>query len=72
MKFEDLVKVYEKYKQNYGNKAYKHISELFNEAKGIHKRDWLKSPTPGKDFEQSWKPFKRHNLEKLVIHILKI
>ena len=70
MKFKDLVELYEKYKRNYKSEAYKHISELFEEAKGIHKRDWLKAPTPGKDYEQSWKPFKGHNLEKLILYII--
>lgn len=70
MKFEDLVKLYEKYEQKYRNEAYKHISELFDEAKKIHKKDWLKSPTPGKDHGQSWKPFKGHNLEKLILYII--
>lgn len=70
MKLQDLIKLYEKYKQEYKSEAHKHISELFNEAKGIYKKDWLKSPTPGKDFEQSWKPFKGHNLEKLILYII--
>jgi len=70
MTFKDLVKLYEKYKGKYGEEAYKHISELFNEAKIIYKKDWLKKPSPGKDFEQSWKPFKGHNLENLILYII--
>jgi len=70
MTFEDLIKLYEKYKQKYGEKAYKHISELFEEAKGIYEKDWQKTPTPGEDFGQSWKPFKGHNLEKLILYII--
>lgn len=70
MKFQDLIKLYEKYKKKYGNEAYKHISELFDEAKIIHKKDWLKAPTPGKDFEQSWKPVKGHGLENLILYII--
>lgn len=70
MKFEDLLKLYEKYKQKYKNEAYKHISELFEEAKRVQERDWRKAPTPGKDHEQSWKPFKGHNLEKLILYII--
>jgi len=71
MKFNDLVKLYEKYRKNYGKDAYRYISKLLKEAKKIHKRDWLKSPTPNKDHEQSWRAFKGKNLEKLVIHIIK-
>lgn len=42
MKFQDLIKLYEKYRQKYKDGAYKHISELFNEAKIIYRKDWLK------------------------------
>ena len=44
---------------------------MLNEAKKIHKKDWLKSPTPNKDHEQSWRAFKGKNLEKLVAYIIK-
>jgi type II restriction enzyme len=63
--------LYEKKKATYGNEAYKHTSELLKEAKEIHKRDWLKNPTPNNDHEQSWKGFKGNNLEKLIVYILK-
>jgi type II restriction enzyme len=71
MKFVDLLKLYEGFKRKYGANTYKHISNLLREAKKIHKRDWLKYPTPNKDHEQSWRAFKGKNLEKLVMHILK-
>jgi len=71
MRFEDLVRLYEKKKKIYGVEAYKHISELLKEAKEIHKRDWLKKPTPNKDHEQSWRAFKGKNFEKLIMYIIK-
>jgi len=71
MKFQDLVKLYEKKKGQYGTDAFRYISALLREAKELHKKDWLKSPTPSKDHEQSWRAFKGKNLEKLVIHIIK-
>ena len=71
MKFKDLVKLYEEKKKKYGVEAYKHISELLREAKELHKKDWLKKPTPNKDHEQSWRAFKGKNFEKLIIHIIK-
>jgi type II restriction enzyme len=71
MKFEDLVRLYEEKKKKYGAEAYKHISELLREAKELHKKDWLKKPTPNKDHEQSWRAFKGKNFEKLIIHIIK-
>ncbi len=71
MKFQDLIKLYEKKKEQYKADAFKYISELLREAKELHKRDWQKSPTPNKDHEQSWRAFKGKNLEKLVIHIIK-
>jgi type II restriction enzyme len=71
MKFQDLQKLYQKKKEQYGSNAFKYISELLKEAKELHKKDWLKAPTPNKDHEQSWRAFKGKNLEKLVIHIIK-
>lgn len=71
MRFEDLVKLYEKKKKMYGKEAYKHISELLKEAKELHKKDWERNPTPNKDHEQSWRAFKGKNFEKLVIYIIK-
>lgn len=71
MKFKDLVALYEKKKQIYGIETYRHISELLNEAKVIHHRDWMKNPTPQNDHEQSWRGFKGKNLEKLIEHIIK-
>lgn len=71
MTIKDLIALYEKKKEQYGSNAFKHISELLSEAKKLHKNDWLKSPTPSEDHEQSWRAFKGKNLEKLVIHIIK-
>jgi len=71
MNFNDLTRLYEKKRKKYGNDAFRHISELLNEAKKIHKKDWLKFPTPNKDHEQSWRAFKGKNLEKLVAYIIK-
>lgn len=71
MNFKDLADLYEKKKQKFGSETYKHISELLREVKEVHKKDWLKKPTPNKDHEKSWRAFKGKNLEKLVIHIIK-
>lgn len=71
MTFKDLVTLWGKYKERYGNQAYKHISDLLAEAKDRHRRDFLKSPTPMGDHGQSWRPFKGKNLEKLIVHIIR-
>jgi len=71
MKFEDLIKLYEEKKKRYSDEAYKHISELLREAKKLHKKDWLKNPTPNRDHEQSWRAFKGKNFEKLIMYIIK-
>ena len=71
MKLKDLIEMYEIKKRKFGTNAYKHISELLSEAKEIHKRDFLRSPTPQGDHEQSWRAFKGKNLEGLVAHIIK-
>lgn len=70
MKFADLVKLYEEKKKKQGVDTYKHISELLEEAKVLHKKDWQKSPTENGDHEQSWRAFKGKNLEKLIVHII--
>lgn len=78
MKFSDLVVLYENKKRQYGSEAFKHISELLEEAKVIHKKDFLRSETAEKairegrtpDHEQSWRAFKGKNLEKLIIYII--
>ncbi len=71
MKFEDLLKLYEEKRKQYGDEAYKHISEIFREAKELHYRDWLKHPTKRGDHEQSWRAWKGKNLEKLILYIVK-
>jgi len=71
MKLKDLIEMYENMKKRFGEDTYRHVSELLAEAKEIHKRDFLKSPTPGNDHEQSWRSFKGKNLEKLISHIIK-
>ena len=70
MKFEDLKNLYLKKKEQLGTETYKHISKLLKQAKEIHKKDWLKHPTPNGDHEQSWRAFKGKNLEKLVQFII--
>lgn len=70
MTFKDLITLYEKKKLQYGTETFKYIPQLLKEAKELHKKDWLKSPTPNKDHEQSWRAFKGKNLEKLVEYII--
>lgn len=70
MKFEDLLNLYRKKEKQFGSDAFKHISELLQEAKELHKKDWLKSPTKSRDHEQSWRAFKGKNLEKLILSII--
>ncbi len=78
MKLKDLVRQYEIKKNKYRNDAFKHISELFAEAKSEHKKEFLKSKTAEKarkegripDHEQSWRAFKGKNYEKLVLYII--
>ena len=72
MKFEDLKNLYLKKKKQFGTNAYKHTSELLQEAKELHKQDWLKHPTPAGDHEQSWRAFKGKNLEKLILFMIEV
>ncbi|PIY96457.1 DNA modification methylase, partial [Candidatus Jorgensenbacteria bacterium CG_4_10_14_0_8_um_filter_39_13] len=71
MNVQNLIKLYEKKKTQHGAEAFRYISQLLKEAKQLHRKDWLKSPTSNKDHEQSWRAFKGKNLEKLVVHIIK-
>jgi len=79
MEAQDLIKLYEEKKKQFGAKAYQHISNLLREAKEIHKKDFLKSETAKRavaegrqpDHEQSWRAFKGKGLEKLAVHIIK-
>jgi type II restriction enzyme len=71
MKNKDLIDLYEKKRRTYGTEVYKHITELFDEAKEMHHKDWLKHPTAMNDHEQSWRAWKGKNLEKLILHMLK-
>jgi len=78
MKIKDLIILYEKKKKQYGIDAYKHISNLLNKAKSIHKGDFINSEAAKKaisqgrqpDHEQSWRAFKGKNLEKLIVYII--
>lgn len=78
MEFTDLIKMYEIKKKQFGDKAYIHISEIFDEAREEYKQEYLASPkaqylrAKGKtpDAEQSWKPFKGANFEKFILYII--
>ena len=79
MKSQDLIKLYEEKKKQFGIESYKHISNLLKQAKEIHRKDFLKSKTAKKaiaegrqpDHEQSWRAFKGKGLEKLAVYIIK-
>lgn len=73
-----LRKEYNKLRAKYGDKAYMHISSLFDNVRQGYKKQYLSSPRARKmvakgktpDPEQSWKPFKGKNFEKLTLYIL--
>ncbi len=65
MTINDLILLYNKKKEKYGKEAYRHISNLLQEAKVQHKKDFN-----GSDHEQSWRAFKGKNLEKLIEFII--
>lgn len=79
MKLGDLIRMYENKKKLYGDKAYLHVSKMFDEVREEYKQQYLSSDkalrkqAQGKspDAEQSWKPFKGKNFEKLIWHIIK-
>ncbi len=65
MDINDLIKIYEAKKGRYGAQAYRYISNVLEEAKEQHKKDFN-----GNDHEQSWRAFKGKNLEKLIEYII--
>jgi len=65
MTIQDLIKIYESKKAQYGVQTYRYISNVLSEAKKQHKKDFT-----GNDHEQSWRAFKGKNLEKLIIYII--
>ena len=69
MEFEEIKKLYDKYKKIHGEKTYKKISQILKESKKIHKEEFLRSRPDG-DHEQSWRSFKGKNLEKLLVYII--
>jgi type II restriction enzyme len=78
MKLTDLIEMYEQKKKIYGDKAYLHVSEIFEEAREHYRNEYLSSPkaaaliAQGKtpDAGSSWKPFKGTNFEKLVLYLI--
>lgn len=70
MTIDDLIKMYENKRIQYGENAYKYISELLSEAKEQHRKDFIHEGKKS-DHEQSWRAFKGKNLEKLIEYIIK-
>jgi type II restriction enzyme len=78
MKLDDLMKMYEEKKKQYKDKAYLHVSEVFEEAREEYKREYLASSKAAKlrakgktpDAEQSWKAFKGKNFEKVIWYMI--
>ncbi len=68
MKFEDLKDMYSE-KLIDDTEAYKSVSQLLQDAKELHKQDFLRDK-PNGDHEQSWRAFKGKNFEKLIQHII--
>ena len=66
MTIKDLIKIYETKKNKYDTQAYRYISNVLEEAKEQHEKDFT-----GNDHEQSWRAFKGKNLEKLIEYIIK-
>ena len=69
MEFEDLKSMYSKMLVMEGEKSYKSISQLLQNAKERHKQDFLQG-RPSGDHEQSWRAFKGKNFEKLIQYII--
>ncbi len=65
MDIEELKELYTVKQQEYGVDAYRHISELLNEAKAIHKEAWEKE-NPNGNHGQSWNAIKAEMLNSVT------
>lgn len=63
---ESLKELYRDYREKHGKNAYKYISDLFIQAKELHRQAFIIEKKGKKDHEQSWRAFKGKNLEKLI------
>ncbi len=80
MKFEDILKKFEEYKEKYGEESHRHISEILDDIKPFHKeyfenrKDNIAKRNSGLivDHEQSWKSFLGNNIENFFTQILKM
>lgn len=68
MTIADLINLYENKKAKFGNETYKYLSQIFKEAKEIHRDFAIQKGI--NDTEQSWRAFKGKNLEKLIEYII--
>lgn len=68
MTFKDVVEIYEKKKNDFGNETYKYVSQIFSEIKELYRQGALQRGI--KDAERSWQSFKGKNFEKLIQYII--
>ena len=66
---EDVKNLYKEMERTKGTEAHKYISEVFEQAKGPHKENFLKRNPEG-NHEQSWHRFKGSCFEKILQYIL--
>ena len=66
---EDVKNLYKEMERTKGAEAYKYISEVFEQAKGPHKENFLRRNPEG-NHEQSWHRFKGSCFEKLLQYII--
>ena len=69
MNFDDLKDMYNARQLVGGVETYRTVSQLLQDAKERHKRDFLREK-PNGDHEQSWRAFKGKNFERLIQHII--
>ena len=67
--FEDVKKLYNEMELTKGKDAYRYISEIFENAEGPYKENFLERNENG-DARQSWIKFKGEAFEKLLQYII--
>ena len=70
MNSEDFKELYLQRKSQVGKDVYKQISQLLEEARELHRRDWEENPSKGRDFGQSWRNVKGNCLESIIEYII--
>lgn len=70
MNWLDLQGFLDEKRQSIGEQFYKNLSQIFQELKTIHQKEFYERKPQG-DHEQSWRAFKGKNFEKIILWLIR-